>query len=113
MKNRNSSKLSRTSFVLNIVLAVLYVPLALFSFLLFMVSEITIGAADQTYVLLVMIFCWISLAVPLLCAVCLICSAILRRREKVIAALSVQLLPLAVFVLNLVYLFLVDGLYLL
>jgi len=101
-------KLDKVSAVFNIILGVTYIPLSLFSWLLQMASEITIDATNSLFITLIEIFCIISFIIPFLCIAGIIVSLILRKKGHSISSLVVQFLPLVIFVLNLILLYVTD-----
>ena len=97
-------KLDKACKVFNIVLGILYVPLSLFSWLLQMASESTIGATNPLYITLIGISCVISFCIPFLCVGGMIASVKLRRKGHSKLAFGIQFIPLVVFVLNMILL---------
>ncbi len=87
-------KISRT------VVAILYIPLSLFSFLMYMASEATIGATNPVFIGLINVFCVITLSMPLICCAGVAVSGILQSRKRRIASVIVLLVPMVVFILN-------------
>lgn len=98
-------KLDKIGTVFNIVLAIAYIPLSLFSFLMQMLSETTIGATNPLYIALVEIICAIALVVTLLCPVAIAASAILRMKGCSKASFITQFIPLGLFVVNMIFVF--------
>ena len=98
-------KLRRT---FNIILTVLYFPLSLFSWLMQMVSVDTIDATNPLYITWINIFCIISFLIPFLCIAGIVLSILWRKKGHSVPSFIVQLIPLAVFILNLVFLFFAD-----
>jgi len=92
--------LDKAGDICNRNLGILYIPLSLFSILLYMASESTIGANNPLYIGLINLFCVITLAVPFLCFGGIFLSAILRNKGCSVASFVVQFVPLAVFALN-------------
>lgn len=92
--------LDKVGEICNRILGILYIPLSLFSFLLGMASESTIGANNSLFIGLIYLFCFITYAVPFLCFAGIFLSAILRNKGRSVAAFVVQFVPLAVFALN-------------
>lgn len=101
-------KLDKIGTVFNIVLAIAYIPLSLFSFLMQMLSETTIGATNPWYIVLVEIIRAIALVVTLLCPVAIAASVILRIKGCSKASFITQFIPLALFVLNMIFVFGMD-----
>jgi len=99
-----NSKLDKVGVIFNTVLSILYFPLSAFSMLMFMASEATIGATNQLYIMLIRIFCYITITVPLICIISITLSVILRIKGKSIASFCIQFLPIIVFILNLLFL---------
>ncbi len=81
-KISSTKKLDRVGYVFNIVLSIVYIPISWFSWLLFMASEATIDATNPTFIILINIFCWITLLIPFLCFLGIFISV--RFRKKVI-----------------------------
>lgn len=96
-------KLDKVGRVFNVILSVIYVPLSLFSWLLVMASEATIGATNPLFITLINIFCFISFVNSLLFFVGIILSVILRNKGYSVPSFVVQFIPLAIFVLNLAF----------
>lgn len=88
--------------VCHVVLCILYLPMSVFSWLMMMASESTIGVTDQLYVLLIDIFCVVSFLIPFLCIGCILLSRFLKKKDHK-WAFAVQFIPLAVFILNLLF----------
>ena len=103
-------RINKVSMVLNWVLGIMYVPLSFFSLLLPMASEGTIGATNSTYISLINIFCLVAFFIPLLWAAGIVISVALRKKGHYISSLIVQLLPMAVFVGNLILLAFAESL---
>ena len=82
------------------VLFVLYIPLAVYSWLMGMASEGAIGAANGLYVFLANLVSWLSIPVSLFFFMGMIQSLILRSKGKYKGAMLWQFLPLAFFLLN-------------
>ena len=101
-------KIDKLGRILNTILCVLYIPLSLFSWLVQMVSVDTIDATNPLYITWINIFCIISFFIPLLCIAGIVASILLRRKGYSVPSFIVQFIPLAVFVLNLVFLFFAD-----
>ena len=88
------------SLVTQNILFVLYVPLAVFSWLMGMSSEGAIGAANGWYIFLANLVSWLSIPVSLFFFVGMIQSLILRSKSRYGRAMLWQLMPLAFFLLN-------------
>ena len=101
-------KLDKIGKIFNIILGVTYIPLSLFGWLLQMASESTIDATNPLYITLIEIFCIISFFVPLLCIVGIVISIILRKKGYSKSSFIVQFIPLVIFILNLILLFVTD-----
>ena len=101
-------KIDKLGRMFNIILTVLYVPLSLFSWLMQMVSVDTIDATNPVYITWINIFCIISFLIPLLCIAGIVVSVLLRRKGHTVPSFIVQFIPLAVFILNLAFLFFAD-----
>ena len=101
-------KIDGVGTVLNVALGILYVPLSLFSWLMMMVSESTIGATNPLYIAFINVFCVIAFLVPLLCVAGTVASVILRTKGRSILSIIAQCAPLAVFLLNILLLVITD-----
>ena len=101
-------KLDKVGRVFNVILLVVYIPLSLVSFLFGMASEATIGATNPLFITLINIFCVITMVNSLLFFVGIIMSVILRRKGYSVPSFVVQFIPLAIFILNLVFGFFTD-----
>lgn len=88
--------------ICHIALCILYFPLSLFSWGMMMVSESTIDVTDKLYVMLIDIFCVVSFLIPFLCIGGLLLSRFLKKKDHK-WAFGVQFIPLAVFILNLLF----------
>ena len=82
------------------VLFILYIPLAVYSWLMGMASEGAIGAANDLYVFLANLVSWLSIPVSLFFFMGMIQSLILRSRGEYKRAMLWQFLPLAAFLMN-------------
>lgn len=101
-------KNDRLCRLFNIVLGVAYIPFSIICFLLLMVSEATIGATNPMYIFAIDLFCGIDLAVMLLYPAGLFLSVWLRRKGYSTLSFVTQVIPLAIFILNMFFLFLAD-----
>ena len=101
-------KLDKIGTVFNIILGASYIPLSLFSWLLQMASESTMDATNPLYITLIEIFCIISFIIPFLCVAGIIVSVILRKKGYSKSSFIVQFVPLVIFILNLILLFVTD-----
>lgn len=101
-------KLDKLGVVFNIVLGIFYLPFSFFCFILLMASELTIGATNPVYIRMIDIFCFVDFFIPLLCLVGIALSIWFRKKGYSILSFVIQFLPLAVFALNLVFLFVTD-----
>lgn len=101
-------KLDKLGIVFNIILGILYIPLSLFSFLMQMASEMLFDATNPVYIGLVEISCVIFLVVSLLCPAGIMASAILRIKGHSKASFVTQFIPLAVFILNMIFLYFTE-----
>ena len=102
-------KLDKIGTVFNIILGVSYIPLSLFSLLFQMASESTIDATNPLYITLIEIFCIISFIIPFLCIAGIIASLILRKKGYSISSFVVQFLPLVIFILNIILLYIAES----
>ena len=94
------SKLDRVGKICGHILTIAYLPLSLYSFLLYMASEATISANNPLYICLINVFCVFTLIIPFLCFAGVVVSAILRNRGCSAASFVIQFVPLIIFVLN-------------
>ena len=101
-------KIDKLGRIFNTILTVLYFPLSFFSWLLQMVSVDTIDATNPLYITWINIFCIISFFIPLLCIAGIVASIFLRKKGYSVSSFIVQFIPLAVFILNLAFLFFAD-----
>ena len=92
--------INKASTTLNWILGVIYIPLSFFSWMLQMASEGTIDATNPTYIGLINVFCTIACVIPLLCAMGIVISVILRKRGHYISSIIVGFLPLLVWIGN-------------
>ena len=92
--------LKAISLVTQNILFILYIPLAVFSWLMGMGSEGAIGAANGLYIFLANLVGWLSFPVSLFFFMGMIQSLILRGKGKYGKAIIWQFLPLAFFLLN-------------
>ncbi len=92
--------LKTISLVTQNVLFILYIPLAVFSWLMGMGSEGAIGATNGLYIFLANLVSWLSIPVSLFFFMGMIQSLILRSKGKYGKAMLWQFLPLAFFLLN-------------
>lgn len=102
--------LDKASKFFNIVLGVVYVPMSLFSWLLTMASEGTMGATNPTYITLLHIVCVVAFAIPVLCVLGLVLSVIFRKKGHALASLVIQFVPLGIFLLNVLLLAIAERL---
>ncbi len=101
-------KLDKLGIVFNVVLSVFYIPFSFFCFMLLMVSEAAIGATNPIYICIIDVFCFVDFFIPLLCLVGIALSIWFRKKGYSIFSFVIQFLPLVVFVLDLIFLFLTD-----
>lgn len=106
----STKKLDRVGYVFNIVLSILYIPISLFSWLLLMASEASIDATNQTFIILINIFCWIALLIPFLCFLGIFISVRFRKKGHSVWSFIIQFLPLVIFGMNLLLLFIAESL---
>lgn len=88
----------------NIILMVLYLPLSLFCWLLYMASEATIDANNPLFIGLINVFCIITLLIPLLCVAGIVGSILLRKNGRSVLSFVIQFIPLILFGLNMLLL---------
>lgn len=94
--------------VFNIVLGTLYVPLSIFCWLLTMASESTIDATNPAYINMVNIFCTICFFIPFICAASIALSVVLRIKKHRVISFLIQFLPIVLFGLNLLLLYVAE-----
>ncbi len=111
MKKEISAHDDKVSSIVRTVLSVLYIPMSFFSVLLFMASESTIHASNPVYITLMLICCYVSLAVPLLCILCAAISGVVKAKGKLTAALCIHCIPLFVFLLNIGFMAVLEGIF--
>ncbi len=92
--------LKAVSLVTQNILFILYIPLAIFSWLMGMASENAIGAANGLYSFLANLVAWLSVPVSLLFFLGMIQSLVLRGKGEYKRAMIWQFLPLAFFLMN-------------
>ena len=101
-------KLDKAGYIWNIILSIIYIPVSFFSWLSFMASEATIGATNQVFIAMINIFCHISLMIPLFCFLGILLSVRFRRKGYVVWSFVIQFLPLIIFGMNLLLLFIAE-----
>ena len=106
----NMKKLDKAGFICNTILSILYIPVSFFSFLSFMASELTIGYTNRVFIILINIYCLISMLIPLFCIVGILISVILRKKGHSVLSFVVQFLPLIIFGVNLLLLVVAESL---
>jgi hypothetical protein len=109
-KNSSAKKLDRVGYVFNIVLSIIYIPISWISWLFMMASEATIDATNQTFIFLINVFCWITMIIPFLCFLGIFLSVRYRKKGYSVRSFVVQFLPLIIFGLNLLLLFIAERL---
>ncbi len=109
-KISSTKKLDRVGYIFNIVLSIVYIPISWFCWLLFMASEATIDATNPTFIILINIFCWITLLIPFLCFLGIFISVRFRKKGHSVWSFIVQFLPLIMFGMNLLLLFIAESL---
>ena len=109
-KNSSAKKLDRVGYVFNIILSIIYIPISWISWLFMMASEATIGATNQTFIFLITVFCWITLSIPFLCFLGIFLSVRYRKKGYSVRSFAVQFLPLIIFGMNLLLLFIAERL---
>lgn len=82
------------------ILFVLYIPLAIFSWLMGMASEGAAGAANSLYIFIMNLVGWLSIPAALFFFAGMIQSLILRSKGQYKRAIVWQFLPMAAFLLN-------------
>ena len=103
-------RIDRIGKFFNLFLGILYIPLSLFSWLLQMASESTMGATNPLYINLINIFCVIAFLIPLLCMAGILLSIVFRRKGRSVFSFVIQFLPLVIFLLNLLLLAVAESL---
>ena len=109
-KNSSAKKLDRVGYVFNIILSIIYIPISWISWLFMMASEATIGATNQTFIFLINFFCWITMIIPFLCFLGIFLSVRYRKKGYSVRSFVVQFLPLVIFGMNLLLLFIAERL---
>ncbi len=111
--NENDSvrKIDKVGMLFNIILSIIYVPMSFVGMLGIMMSDGIISTTNQLYANLISIFCYISMATPILCIAGIILSIMLRKRGKSILAFFIQFMPLIIFLLDLLFLYIIDKFY--
>ena len=109
-KSNVIKKLDKAGYIFNILLSILYVPISWFSWLLLMASEVTIDATNQTFIFFINVFCWITMIIPFLCFLGIFLSVRYRKKGYSVRSFVVQFLPLIIFGLNLLLLFIAERL---
>ena len=109
-KNSSAKKLDRVGYVFNIILSIIYIPISWISWLFMMASEATIGATNQTFIFLITVFCWITLSIPFFCFLGIFLSVRYRKKGYSVRSFVVQFLPLVIFGMNLLLLFIAERL---
>ena len=102
-------KLDKITIILNVILSILYIPFSLFSWLLAMASESTFVVTNKTYILLINVFCYITLTIPFICILSILLSFIFRKQQKSVLSFVIQFLPIMVFFMNLGLLFFTES----
>ncbi len=103
-------RIDRIGKFFNLIVGILYIPLSLFSWLLQMASESTMGATNPLYIYLINIFCVIAFLIPLLCIAGILLSIVFRRKGRSVFSFVIQFLPLVIFLLNLLLLAVAESL---
>lgn len=101
-------RLDKIGRICNIILSAIYIPLSFLSLMLFMASEIEIGLTNRVSIIMINIFSYITLLIPLLCVGSIFLSIWFRRRGYSIWSFVVQFLPIVVFLINQVFLFIAE-----
>ena len=109
-KNSSAKKLDRVGYVFNIILSIIYIPISWISWLFMMASEATIGATNQTFIFLINVFCWITMIIPFLCFLGIFLSVMYRKKGYSVRSFVVQFLPLIIFGMKLLLLFIAERL---
>ena len=109
-KNSSAKKLDRVGYVFNIVLSIIYIPISWISWLFMMASEAKIDATNQTFIFLINVFCWITMIIPFLCFLGIFLSVRYRKKGYSVRSFVVQFLPLVIFGMNLLLLFIAERL---
>ena len=101
-------KSKKVGYVLNIILAILYIPMSLFSFLLGMVSEVVMDATNQIFISLIHISSCVAMLVPIFCFVGILFSIRCRKKGYIVWSFVLQFLPLVIFCVNLLFIHMID-----
>ena len=102
---KNSEKLL---YVLSIVLTILYIPISLFSFLLGMLSEVVMDTANHIIAGLIDFSSCVAMLVPMFCFIGIIFSIRCRKKGYIAWSFVLQFLPLVIFSLNLLLIYMAD-----
>ena len=102
-------KSERVGYVLSIVLAILYVPVSLFSFLLGMLSEVVMDSTNQVILGLIHYLSCVAMLVPIYCFVGILFSIRCRKKGYIVWSFVLQFLPLIIFGVNLLFIHIVDA----
>ena len=94
-------KIDIVSLVCNIILGVLYLPIAVYSFISLMVSELTVDVTTCAYIVCIDIFCVVSVLIPFLWLAGIILSLVFRLKGRSVLSLVIQFIPVMLFVQNL------------
>lgn len=102
-------KIDKLGTLFNAIFGITYIPLSLYSWLLQMASESTMDATNQVYITLINVFCIISFIIPLLCIAGIILSVFLRKKGHSIFSFVIQFIPLLIFILNIIVLYVAES----
>ena len=101
-------KSERVGYVLSIVVTILYIPISLFSFLLGMFSEVVMDTTNQIFINLINISSCIAMLVPIFCFFGILLSIRCRKKGYIAWSFVLQFLPLVIFSLNLLLIYMAD-----
>lgn len=102
-------KRAKISKILYKTLCFVYIPVSFFCILAPMASDGTIGSSNPVYITLINTFCIISWLIPLLSIIGMILHHVFLRREQIIRSIIILLLPLTVFLGNLILLAIAES----
>lgn len=100
----------RIGYVLSIVLTIIYIPVSFFSFLLGLFSEVVMDTTNQIFINLINISSCIAMLVPIFCFFGILLSIRCRKKGYTVWSFVLQFLPLVIFGVNLLMIYIVDSL---
>ena len=109
-RSMGMKKAERVGYILSIVLTILYIPVSFFSFLLGMLSEVVMDTTNQIFINLINILSCIAMLVPIFCFFGILLSIRCRKKGYIAWSFVFQFLPLIIFGMNILMIYIVDGL---